>query len=247
MKSTILSSIVEDNISILLLRTPWIILAIALGCIACIVLCKGDYRTFFKSALFIKTVMWLPLYLGFCLASYSFISACIVAFVIASCALYEWMGRGKLSVFGYLVYFLVGCTLWPIALHFMGPSVWIAVVLASVLSDVTAFFFGKTMGRHPLPNFLNNHKSYEGVVGQIVGGVVGIIVTSLLFDVATAWWWGLAIGLLSAAGDLVNSFTKRKLMIDDWGTTIPGHGGVMDRFASLNAVLVGMTLLQILT
>ena len=187
--------------------------------------------------------MWLPLYLSFCLASYSLTSACIVALVIASSALYEWHKCGKLSVSGYLIYFLVGCTLWPISLHFMGPSLWIAVVLASVLSDVTAFFFGKTMGRHHLPTFFNTHKSYEGVVGQIVGGVVGILITGMLFDVAVPLWWGLAIGLLSAGGDLANSFTKRKLAIDDWGNTIPGHGGVMDRFASLNAVLVGMTLL----
>ena len=166
---------------------------------------------------------------------------------IVSGALYEWYRHGKLSVFGYLVYFLVGCAAWPTSLHFMGPSVWIAVVLASVLSDVTALFFGRTMGRHHLPIFLNNHKSYEGVAGQIIGGIIGIIITAMLFSVAVAWWWGLAIGLLSAAGDLANSFTKRRLAINDWGDTIPGHGGVMDRFASLNAVLIGMTVLQILT
>lgn len=224
------------------MQTPWIILAIALGIIACIALYKGDYRHFFKSSLFVKTIMWLPLYLVFCLASYSAVTASIVAILILVSALYEWSRYGKVLVIGYFAYFIIGCIAWPLSVYVMGPSLWMTIVLASVLSDVGAFFFGKTLGRHYLPNFLNNHKSYEGVFGQIIGGVIGILITSLLFGVAIAWWWGLAIGLLSAAGDLVNSFSKRKLKIDDWGNTIPGHGGVMDRFSSLNAVLIGMTL-----
>lgn len=224
------------------MQTPWIIVAIGLGIIGCVALYKGDYRAFFKSSLFIKTIMWLPLYLGFCIASYSLISASIVAALIVLGALYEWRRHGKVSVAGYLVYFIVGCAAWPVSLHLVDSNLWIVIILASVLSDVAAFFFGKTMGRHHLPSFLNNHKSYEGVIGQIVGGVIGVMITSILFNLATAWWLGIVIGALSAVGDLANSFTKRKLGIDDWGNTIPGHGGVMDRFSSLNAVLIGTVL-----
>ena len=245
MKSTILSYIMEDNISIVLLRTPWIVLAIVLGVVACIALYKGDYRTYFKSSLFVKTVMWLPLYVGFCLASYSASLASIVALVIVVGALYEWSKRGKAFVFGYLIFFLIGCIVWPLSLHYLGNTVWIAIVLASVVSDVAAFFLGKSLGRHHLPKYLNSRKSYEGVVGQLVGGVVGIMITGILFGIETAWWWGISIGVLSTVGDLANSFTKRKLLIDDWGNTIPGHGGVMDRFSSLNAVLIGATVLSL--
>ncbi|MFZ3009957.1 MAG: phosphatidate cytidylyltransferase [Candidatus Microsaccharimonas sp.] len=233
----------EHNISIVLMQTPWIVLAIVLGIIGCIALYKGDYRAFFKSSVFTKTIMWLPLYLGFCLASYSLLLASIAALLIMIGALYEWGRCGKVSVVGYLIYFLTGCIAWPVSVHLMGSSLWVSIVLASVVSDVMAFFFGKTLGRHHLPKFLNNRKSYEGVLGQLVGGVIGVMITNILFGVEVVWWWGLVIGLLSTVGDLVNSFTKRKLAIDDWGNTIPGHGGVMDRFSSLNAVLIGAALL----
>ena len=46
------------------------------------------------------------------------------------------------------------------------------------------------------------------------------------------------IGLASAMGDLINSIVKRRLKIKDWGNTIPGHGGILDRMSSLSFAFI---------
>ena len=43
-------------------------------------------------------------------------------------------------------------------------------------------------------------------------------------------WIGISVSLLSQYGDLTASWIKRKMNIKDFGTLLPGHGGVLDRF-----------------
>ena len=115
--------------------------------------------------------------------------------------------------------------------------------LASVFSDVIAFFFGRYLGRHRLPGWINRGKSWEGVLGQLIGGVLGVFHLGMLFGTQPTLLAGLVIGVASAVGDLVNSIAKRIAGSEDCGSTIPGHGGVIDRFCSLNIALTAAVLL----
>lgn len=108
--------------------------------------------------------------------------------------------------------------------------------------DTCAYCVGKLMGKHKMAPVLSPKKSVEGAVGGVVGTALltvlytfifqeqmgleirGIIVLAIISAVA---------GLISMVGDLTASAIKRNYDIKDYGTLIPGHGGIMDRFDSM--------------
>ncbi|MDO5696707.1 MAG: phosphatidate cytidylyltransferase [Dermatophilus congolensis] len=112
----------------------------------------------------------------------------------------------------------------------------IAFVLITVFSDIGGYAAGVTMGKHPMSPSVSPNKSWEGFAGSVVTcAVVGSISVMLMLD--AAWWVGAVTGMLLAAlatlGDLTESMLKRDLGIKDFGTMLPGHGGLMDRMDSL--------------
>ncbi|MDR1271756.1 MAG: phosphatidate cytidylyltransferase [Clostridiales Family XIII bacterium] len=113
--------------------------------------------------------------------------------------------------------------------------VWI-VVLAAFGCDIFAYFTGMAIGRHKLCPGISPKKTVEGSIGGIVGSIAvcgvygyflieGGFVTSLVL--------GALCGVTAQFGDLTASVMKRSLGIKDWGTLIPGHGGILDRFDSV--------------
>lgn len=115
----------------------------------------------------------------------------------------------------------------------------VALVAAA---DIGAFFAGRRLGRHKLAPRVSPGKSWEGLVGGVLG--------ALLFAVLVWWlagrggqWLTLpallviatATVLASVLGDLAESMVKRHCGVKDSGTLLPGHGGVLDRLDSLTA------------
>jgi phosphatidate cytidylyltransferase len=55
----------------------------------------------------------------------------------------------------------------------------------------------------------------------------------------TMWRGGLIagfLGIVAQAGDLLESYVKRRLEVKDSGHLIPGHGGLFDRLDGVLAV-----------
>lgn len=109
------------------------------------------------------------------------------------------------------------------------------VILTVCLQDSAAQITGMLFGRHrPWPN-ISPGKSLEGCIGGFTVAVVTCTVAGTLMGLPTLELAGLGIvlGVFGQLGDFCKSMIKRELGIKDFGTLIPGHGGVLDRFDSL--------------
>jgi len=113
--------------------------------------------------------------------------------------------------------------------------VWI-VLMSAFGTDIFAYLVGKSIGKRKLCPSISPKKTVEGSVGGVAGSVLLCGLFSWLF-MPTEFWTciviGVAGGIFSQFGDLAASVMKRKIGIKDWGTLIPGHGGVLDRIDSI--------------
>lgn len=126
--------------------------------------------------------------------------------------------------------------------------------LAAFLSDTGAYFVGCKYGRRKLAPVISPNKSVEGVVGGLAFSVLGMLLYTLILQIAfrfqVNYLLAILYGLLGTAagvfGDLCFSVIKRQTGIKDYGSLFPGHGGVLDRFDSFLFVCPLMEILLIL-
>jgi phosphatidate cytidylyltransferase len=142
-----------------------------------------------------------------------------------------------------------------------GPSLLLLLLFVVWAGDTSAYYVGRTWGRHKMAPKLSPGKSWEGAVASVAGSV---LVAFLLVRLANllqassnsavlAWmeracpsavisypdelsyWLVLAviINLAGQVGDLAESALKRSAGVKDSGSLLPGHGGVLDRIDAL--------------
>lgn len=102
-------------------------------------------------------------------------------------------------------------------------------------SDVLQYVWGKTLGRHPIAPTVSPNKTWEGFIGGVLSATaLGAGLWWLTpFSPLVAAAFALVSCVMGFAGGLVMSAIKRDRGIKDFGSTIPGHGGIMDRLDSL--------------
>ncbi len=117
--------------------------------------------------------------------------------------------------------------------HVQGTTMVILMILLVVKStDIGAFFGGKTFGRHKLIPWLSPGKTWEGLLcGVMTSGAVGAACAAAI-DYRLEWWKGLIFGIIiggiGQAGDLLESLMKRDAAVKDSGQLVPGFGGILD-------------------
>lgn len=138
--------------------------------------------------------------------------------------------------FGHLSFFASDAQFRPILL-------WLLVVVQ--LNDIFAYVAGKTLGQGgPLSRKLcpatSPNKTIAGALGALmlttplVAFMAHLVFADTVLDRPSHLLvLGLLVSVLGQGGDLMLSSIKRDIGIKDMAASIPGHGGLLDRFDSL--------------
>ena len=123
------------------------------------------------------------------------------------------------------------------------PAFWVVLTVGVPwISDSVAYFVGSAIGKRKLCPVISPKKTVEGAVAGVIGGTLAPLLFGLVFqliygNVTINYWILPVIGLLNSVisifGDLLFSVIKRHCGIKDYGSIMPGHGGLLDRFDSV--------------
>lgn len=114
------------------------------------------------------------------------------------------------------------------------------VLVSAEMNDLFASLIGKALGHVPLCPNTTSKKTVAGALGGLVLTTLLVMVLgqSVFRETVLASWHhlltlGILISVVGQLGDLMFSSIKRDLGIKDFDVTVPGHGGLLDRFDSI--------------
>lgn len=119
---------------------------------------------------------------------------------------------------------------------------WVMVVTWA--TDIFAYFAGRSIGGPKLAPRISPNKTWAGLAGGVIGAALVGGGVAWLFDLGAPFLYiGGAMALIAQAGDLYESWLKRRAGVKDSGSILPGHGGALDRLDGLLPVAVATFLL----
>lgn len=122
--------------------------------------------------------------------------------------------------------------------------------LLTAIHDTGAYFVGRLWGYHKIAPAISPKKSWEGFFGGFVLAFVSapflLYNSNIKMSYSALFYIVLLLNSAGLAGDLFESYLKRRVGLKDSGNLLPGHGGVLDRLDSLFFVVMlfyGMVML----
>jgi phosphatidate cytidylyltransferase len=116
-----------------------------------------------------------------------------------------------------------------------GRTMLLFLVFTTEISDVLQYVWGKTLGRHKIIPTVSPNKTWEGLVGGVASTAAASLLIRFLtpFSIRETLVVSLLITIAGFCGGAVMSAVKRDFGVKDFGSIIPGHGGMLDRVDSL--------------
>lgn len=191
---------------------------------------KSLSREFFASAVAIVAALFVTATLPVSpLALAIVVAGALVVYVSAPDAQALWRAGGVL--------YIGVPSLLIIALRATAPAgAWLVIglMLAVWATDTGALIAGNLIGGPKLAPVLSPNKTWAGTLGGIaIAAIVESIYVGILGgNIALAALYAVMVAIAAHAGDLFESWVKRRFRIKDSGGLIPGHGGVLDRVDS---------------
>lgn len=116
--------------------------------------------------------------------------------------------------------------------HGLMLALWTLVIVWA--TDIGAYFAGRTIGGPKLAPRISPNKTWAGLVGGMVAAAIaGTGIASIAGLPALFWIAAGPLAVAAQAGDLFESWLKRRSGVKDSGKLLPGHGGVLDRLDGL--------------
>lgn len=121
---------------------------------------------------------------------------------------------------------------------------WVFIVTWS--TDIGAYVAGRAIGGPKLAPAISPNKTISGLFGGIVSaGLAGFAWVQAVQLPTLLIWVAPLLAVAAQAGDLFESWMKRRAGVKDSGTWLPGHGGALDRLDGLVPVAIITALLVI--
>jgi len=163
----------------------------------------------------------------------------------ATVMFYEWsrMVRGWGSAWnvGGFIYALIPALamLWIRDRADDGLALILWVFIVTWATDIGAYFVGRAFGQTKLAPSISPNKTLAGLYGGMAGATILAGGWALLTQLNSALLVLAPLFALAAqAGDLFESWMKRRAGVKDSGGWLPGHGGVLDRLDGLVTVAI---------
>ena len=123
------------------------------------------------------------------------------------------------------------------------------LVLIVWASDTGAYMAGRALGGPKLAPAISPGKTWSGAAGGLIAAtLIGTGAAALLAPGGASRAAAIAamLGVMSQAGDLLESAIKRRFGVKDSSSLIPGHGGMLDRLDGVMAAAPMATALALL-
>jgi phosphatidate cytidylyltransferase len=190
-------------------------------------------------------IIFIPVYLFLLIPTRMVLLGATDGFVQATSAIHWGLMTTVFSI-SHAAYLLViepgEAPRWPVGKESVSETEWagagllLFLVLLTELNDIFQYLWGKSLGRARVTPLVSPNKTWAGFLGGV--GTTAVLAEGIgpwltFMDCRHSLLAGLLIGLAGFAGDLSISAIKRDLGVKDSGTTLPGHGGILDRIDSL--------------